>query len=128
MAGGKWEVGEVEDAGVVVVEGGDERRCGGCSTSRERAVKEKMWKRAAAWAAKSDGARPQVVFRSFQEVYLSAATCNFNFGSARCRPVPRAQPFGTPFRPAPFGTLRGNMKLRRRPDVSRGCRLEVGSP
>ena len=44
MAGGKWEVGEVEDAGVVVVEGGDERRCGGCSTSRERAVKEKMWK------------------------------------------------------------------------------------
>ena len=45
MAGGKWEVGEVEDAGVVVVEGGDERRCGGCSTSRERAVKlkEKMW-------------------------------------------------------------------------------------
>ena len=94
MAGGKWEVGEVEDAGVVVVEGGDERRCGGCSTSRERAVKEKMWKRAAA-SAKSDGARPHVVFRSFQEVYLSAATCNFNFCSARCRPAPRAQPFGT---------------------------------
>ena len=94
MAGGKWEVGEVEDAGVVVVEGGDERRCGGCSTSRERAVKEKMWKRAAA-SAKSDGARPQVAFRSFQEVYLSAATCNFNFGSARCRPAPRAPPFGT---------------------------------
>ena len=92
------------------MEGGDERRCGGCSTSRERAVKEKMLKRAAA-SAKSDGARPQVVFRSFQEVYLSAATCNFNFGSARCRPAPRAQPFGTPFRPAPFGTFRGNMKL-----------------
>ena len=80
MAGGKWEVGEVEDAGVVVVEGGDERRCGGCSTSREteRAVEEKMWKRAAA-SAKSDGARPQVAFRSFQEVYLSAAYLQLQF-------------------------------------------------
>ena len=78
MAGGKWEVGEVEDAGVVVVEGGDERRCGGCSTSRERAVKEKMWKRTAA-SAKSDGARPQVAFRSFQEVYLSAAYLQLQF-------------------------------------------------
>ena len=75
MAGGKWEVGEVEDAGVVVVEGGDERRCGGCSTSRERAVKEKMWKRAAA-SAKSDGARPQVAFRSFQE-RLSVSFCGY---------------------------------------------------
>jgi len=107
VAGGKWEVGEVEDAGVVVVEGGDERRCGGCSTSRERAVKEKMWKRAAAWAAKSDGARPQVAFRSFQEVYLSAAYLQLQFRFSVACDAGRL-----PGRAPPFGTFRNTVPAR----------------